>query len=117
MDVVLVEVGRLDEADSVGLVVDGGLASDGAADVGVLVLLADFAVGVGDDVVRVGVDAQETGDLGDDAGLLQAFPYRALSRRLTDVLSATRQGPLARIAARECLFLCVCPGVDACSEL
>ncbi|MET7620461.1 hypothetical protein [Streptomyces sp. NPDC005408] len=39
VDVVLVQVRRLDEAIPVGFIVDGGLAADGAADVRVLVLL------------------------------------------------------------------------------
>jgi len=52
VNVVLGEIGRLGEANAVGLVVDRGGAADGAANVGVLVLLADLAVGVGDDVVR-----------------------------------------------------------------
>lgn len=60
VDVVLVEVSRLDEGDAVGLLVDRRHSADGSADVGVLVLLADLTVGVGDDVVRVGVDAEET---------------------------------------------------------
>ncbi|SEQ03033.1 hypothetical protein SAMN05216481_103355 [Streptomyces radiopugnans] len=82
VDVVPVDVGQGDEADIAGLVVDRGFTADGAADVGGLVLLADLAVGVGDDVVRVGVDAEEAGDLGYDAGLLQALAYRALCGRL-----------------------------------
>jgi hypothetical protein len=40
VDVVLVQGSGLDEADAVGFVVDRGGAADGAADVGVLVLLA-----------------------------------------------------------------------------
>ena len=44
VDVVSVESRGLDEADAVGLVVDGGLTADRAVDVGVLVLLADLAV-------------------------------------------------------------------------
>lgn len=59
VDVVLGEVGRLDEADVVSLVADGGLAPDRAADVGGLILLADLAVRVSNDVVRVGVDARK----------------------------------------------------------
>jgi len=98
VDVVLVEVDGLDEVDAVGLVVDGGLAADGAADVGVLVLLADLAVGVGDDVLRIGVHPEEVGDLGEDAGLLPAFADGALGGGLADVLGAAGQGPLASVA-------------------
>ncbi|WP_237543109.1 MULTISPECIES: hypothetical protein [unclassified Streptomyces] len=38
------------EPDTVGLVVDSGFTTDGASDVGVLVLLTDRTVGVRDDV-------------------------------------------------------------------
>lgn len=99
VDVVVVQVGRLHEADAVRLVVDRGGSADGAADVGVLVLLADLAVGVGDDVLRVGVDAEETGDLGDDAGLLQTLADGALGRGLADVLGSAGERPLAGVAA------------------
>ncbi len=62
-------------------------------------MLPDLTVGVRNDVLRVGVDAEEAGDLGDDASLLEAFAYRALGRGLADVLGSAGQGPLAGVAA------------------
>lgn len=78
---------------------DRGLATRGAADIGVSVLLADFAVGMGHDVVGVGVHLEESGDLGDDAGFLHVFADSALGGGLADVLGASGQFPLAGIAA------------------
>jgi AraC family transcriptional regulator of adaptative response / DNA-3-methyladenine glycosylase II len=46
----VVELGRVDEADFGGFVADGDLTADDASEVGDVELLADFAVGVGDDV-------------------------------------------------------------------
>lgn len=71
VDVVLVEAGRLGEADSVGLVVDCGHAAEAAADVRIPVLLADLTVDIGDGVVRARVHVEEADDLGDDTSLLQ----------------------------------------------
>lgn len=68
----------MDTTNIVSFVVAGGFAAGGAADVGVLALLTDLAVGVGDDVFRVGVDAEEAGDLSADAGLFRAFADGAL---------------------------------------
>src|SRR6266702_533832 len=70
-----------------------------AADVGGLVLLADLTIAVGHDVMRIGVDAEEAGDLSEDAGLLQAFPDRAFGGGLADILSAAGECPLAGVAA------------------
>lgn len=58
-----VELGRVDEPHVGGLVADCEGAADDAAVVGDVELLADFAVGVGDHVLRVGVDAEEADDL------------------------------------------------------
>src|SRR5581483_4866771 len=97
--VVSVEVLGVDETNAVGFVVDRDLAADGTADIGVLVLLADLPVAVGDDVVCIAVDAEEARDLGYDAGLLQAFTYRALRGGLADLLGSAWQRPLTRIPA------------------
>ena len=99
MDVVVAEVPRADETHGVRLVINCWLTTRRAADVGGLVLLADLAVAVGDDVPRAGVDTEEAGDLSQDAGLFQAFPDRALGSCFPDVLSATGKCPLARVAA------------------
>ncbi len=48
---------------------------------------------------RVGVDAEESGDLGEDAGLFQALAHGALRGTLADVLRPTGQCPLSGVAA------------------
>src|SRR5690606_7167648 len=66
VDVQAVQFGGEDPAHRVGLGGGAGLTGDRAAGVDRLVLLADLAVGVGDDVLRVGVDPEEAGHLGAD---------------------------------------------------
>src|SRR5882757_9442503 len=83
-------------AHAVGLVVDGGLAADAAADVRDFVLLTDLAIGVRDDVCRVRVDAEYAGDLRDDAGLFLTLARGALGGALADVLGASGQSPRRR---------------------
>jgi hypothetical protein len=61
-----------DPASPICFIVDRRYALDRTSDIRVLVLLADLSVAVGNDVVRVGVDAEETGDLREDASLLSA---------------------------------------------
>ena len=58
MNADVVEVGGVDEADVGGFVAGCDGAADDAAEVGHVELLPDFVVGVGDDVVWVGADAQ-----------------------------------------------------------
>src|SRR5690606_34048526 len=58
VDVQAVQFGGEDPAHRVGLGGGAGLTGDRAAGVDRLVLLADLAVGVGDDVLRVGVDPE-----------------------------------------------------------
>lgn len=67
-----VEIGRVDEAGFGGFVADGDGADD-AAGVGDVELLPDFAVGVGDDVVGVGVDAEQAGEFDVEAGIAPAL--------------------------------------------
>ena len=87
------------ETHSVRLIVDRRLATGGPTDVGGLVLLADLAVAVGDDVLWVGVHAEETGDLRQNAGLFLTFPDRALGGGLPDVLGAAATDEIQRLLA------------------
>jgi hypothetical protein len=99
VNVVGVKVGGVHETHGIRFLVDGGLTAGGAANVGGLVLLADLAVAVGDDVPWVGVDTQKPSDLSQDPGLFQAFPDRALGCGFANVLGATGKGPLTSITA------------------
>ena len=47
----------------------------------------------------VGVDAEDAGQLGEHAGLLERLPDRALTGSLAELLLADRDRPLAGIAA------------------
>lgn len=74
----VVELGGVDEPDLGGLVADGDGAAGDAAEVGDVELLADLAVGVGDDVGGVGVDAEQPGQLDVQAGFFLDFADDAL---------------------------------------
>jgi hypothetical protein len=81
------------------LVVGCRLAGEQAAEQDDLVLLADLAVGVGDDVTRVGVNAEQPGHLDRDAGLLERLAHSALGDGLSELLLAYGDRPLAGVAA------------------
>jgi hypothetical protein len=55
-------------------------------------LLADFPVGVLDDVVRVRVDPDERGDLDFEAGLFFHLADRAVFDRFAEFHAAAREG-------------------------
>src|SRR5215204_1334107 len=99
VDVQLVECVGVDPAHLRCFLGGRGLAADGCAEQGYLVFLADLTVGVLHDVVRVGVDAEEPGDLSFDAGLLAALAHRALGRGLAEILRSARQRPLPGVRA------------------
>src|SRR2546423_2920515 len=99
MDVVGAEFVRMDPPYIVGFVVDCWRSRYRPSNVRSLVLLARFAIGVGDDVVRVRVNAEEASDLGLHAGFLFSFTNSAFSSALTKLLLAARDCPLARIAS------------------
>jgi hypothetical protein len=99
VDVQAVQFGDGEPADVAGLVVGLGLAADRAAQEDHLVFLADLAVGVGDDVAGIGVDAQDASHLDGDAGLFAGLPDSAFGDGLAKFLLPHRDGPLAGIAA------------------
>lgn len=84
----VVEVGGVDEAEVGGFVADGECAAGDAGKVGDGELLADFAVGVGDDVCGVGVDAEEAGDGDVEAGFFFDLADGALLEGFADVHGA-----------------------------
>ncbi len=84
----VVEVGGVDEADVGGFVADRDRAADDSAKIGHVELLPDFPVGVRDDVVRVGVDAQQPGDLNVEAGFFFHLADDALVECFADVHGA-----------------------------
>src|ERR1700722_10459076 len=85
-------------ANVAGLVIEGWLAADRAAGEDDFVILADLPVGGGDDMAGGGVDAEETGDLGEHPRFLQRLADRALRRGLAHLLLAHRDGhcPVSR---------------------
>jgi len=80
-----VEVGRVDEADVGRLVADREISADDAAVVGDVEFLADFTVGVGDHVLRFGVDAEQASDLDVQASFFLDLTHDALAEGFADV--------------------------------
>ena len=68
-------------------------------------LLTDLVVaGVVEDVFRIGVDADETGDLAVDAGFFLRLAYAGLRERLAQVDSTTGEGPVAVVGSAAMRF-------------
>ena len=99
MNVVGVEFVRMDPPYIVGFIVDCWRSGYRASDVYGLVLLACFAIGVGDDVVRVRVNAKEACDFSLHARFLFGFTDRAFGRALAEFLLAAGDGPLTCVTA------------------
>lgn len=92
-----VEIGRVDEPDVGGLVADGEAAADDSAVVGDVEFLTDFAVGVRDHVLRVGVDTEQACDLDVEAGLFLDLTDDALAEGFADVHGSAGQRPVAGV--------------------
>ena len=73
MDVQFGELVRVEPAGFAGLIVGGGGTADRPREEGYLVLLPDLAIGVRHYVARVRVDADDSGDLDEDSGLLKGL--------------------------------------------
>ena len=76
-------------------------------------LLADFAVGVRDDMARVGVDADEAGDFDVEAGLLLHFTHRGFDDRFAQ-LHSSWQCPSVVIAPSDEQDASLVVGNDGC---
>ena len=64
-------------------------------------LLADFAVGVGHHMVRVGVDADEAGDFDVESGFLLHFAHRGIDDRFAQFHPAAGQRPQVIVTASD----------------
>src|ERR1700678_4286242 len=98
VDVQRAEVIRCHPRALTRLIVRGRRAADRAAEQDHLVLLPDLPVGVGDDVARIGVHAQDAGHLGQHARFFQRLPDAALAGCLPELHPAHRDGPLPGVA-------------------
>src|SRR5215207_6608570 len=99
MDVERVELVAWDPADAGGFAAGSEFAADGVGPEAQGELLADFAVGVFDDVVGVGVDAYQARHLNLDAGFFAGFADDGVGDGFADVLGAAGDGPEVVVAA------------------
>src|SRR5882672_7348230 len=101
MRVESVDVGRREEPDVGGLAAWPKLAADDPADEADRELLTHLAVVELEDVVRVGVDADDPLRLDIEAGLLADFPRNRLGDALADVHHPSGKRPAAVVAAAQ----------------
>src|SRR5689334_19886270 len=91
-----VQAGQLvaaDPPDFGGLAAAGGLTGPVPRPEADRELLPNFAVTELNDVVRIGVDADESGHLDRHAGLFLGLAYGGLREVFAELLSTTREGP------------------------
>src|SRR5262245_23052988 len=93
------QLAALEPSNLASLVVECRLAAQRPSDQRDLELLPGFSVRVLHDVSGIRVDAQQTGDLRSNPGLLFALPDGTFARRLAEVLCTTWKGPLTGVAA------------------